>query len=175
MGGIAEDDRDPVIADPVASYLDGDYRPLVVALWTTTGSREAAEDLAQEALARALDYLRRGRRVDDFAAFVRTTAINLSRNRWRSLSRERRAVARLADHPDRAGDIGVEVAMDLHRAILRLPRREREAVALVYQLDLPLRDAAERMGVAEGTVKALLSRARQHLADASDDEKEVQR
>jgi RNA polymerase sigma factor (sigma-70 family) len=64
----------------------------------------------------------------------------------------------------------IEENIDLHRAVLSLPRREREAVALVYQLDLSVQQAAERMGVADGTVKSLLSRARHHLAASLNDE-----
>ena len=132
MAGEAErDDRTLSTTDPVASFLVADYRSLVVAVWTITGTRDTAEDLVQDALARTLDYLRRGGKVDDFPALVRTAAINLSRNRWRALGRERRALARLRDRTAERGEARVEETLDLHQAILRLPRREREAVALV--------------------------------------------
>ena len=156
--------------DQVRAFVQVDYWRLVAALWTITGSREVAEDLVQEALARTLDYCRRGRRVHDFPAFVRSTAINLSRNRWRSLARERLAVRRLSDQAARAEPEQMAGAMDLHRAVLSLPRRERQAVALVYQLDLSVQEASLRMGVAPGTVKSLLSRARHHLAAIINDE-----
>ena len=159
----------------VEDFLLGEYRRLVAAMWTVTGTREAAEDLVQEGLARAMDYQRRGRVVEDLPAFVRSSAIDLSKNRWRSLTRERHALGRSAPEPVAAMSDRIETTMDLHRALLELPRREREAVALVYQLDLSVRQAAQRMGVAEGTVKALLSRARHHLADSIDDELEVRR
>jgi RNA polymerase sigma-70 factor, ECF subfamily len=53
--------------------------------------------------------------------------------------------------------------VDLQRALRRLPRREREAVALFYLLDLAVADVADAMGVTAGTVKTLLHRGRRAM------------
>ena len=45
-----------------------------------------------------------------------------------------------------------------------LPRRQREAIALRYLLDLPEVGVAEAMGVAVGTASATLASARARLA-----------
>jgi DNA-directed RNA polymerase specialized sigma24 family protein len=45
-------------------------------------------------------------------------------------------------------------------ALRRLPLRQRECVFLVYLLGYRIKDAASMMGIAEGTVKALLHTAR---------------
>ena len=48
--------------------------------------------------------------------------------------------------------------------VRRLPRRQAQATALFYALDLPVSEVAATRGCAEGTVKAHLSRARSGLA-----------
>jgi RNA polymerase sigma factor (sigma-70 family) len=49
--------------------------------------------------------------------------------------------------------------------IRRLPERQRIAVALRYIDDLSVEDVARSMRVADGTVKALLFKARQTLIE----------
>jgi RNA polymerase sigma factor (sigma-70 family) len=51
----------------------------------------------------------------------------------------------------------------LELAVRQLPRRQRMAVELHYYLGLPVRECAEALGVAEGTVKSALSDARAKL------------
>ncbi len=51
----------------------------------------------------------------------------------------------------------------LELAVRQLPRRQRMAVELHYYLGLPVRECADVLGVAEGTVKSALSDARAKL------------
>jgi RNA polymerase sigma factor (sigma-70 family) len=53
---------------------------------------------------------------------------------------------------------------DLWRAVARLPRRQREAVALRYLADLTEAEIATVMRISEGAVSATLTRARRELA-----------
>ena len=53
----------------------------------------------------------------------------------------------------------------VHRALKRLPRHEQVTVELVYWAELTVAEAAEVLGVAPGTVRARLSRARRRLPD----------
>ena len=48
----------------------------------------------------------------------------------------------------------------------KLPRRQREATVLRYYLGLSVDEIAATLGVAEGTAKTTLFRARQALAQA---------
>ena len=48
--------------------------------------------------------------------------------------------------------------------VRRLPRRQSQAIALRYVEDLSTRQIAEVLEVAEGTVRALLTQARERLA-----------
>jgi RNA polymerase sigma-70 factor, ECF subfamily len=65
---------------------------------------------------------------------------------------------------------GIDRNFDLHdqleRGLARIPADQRAAVVLVYYLDLPLKDAAEAMGVPLGTAKSRLNRATNALRAA---------
>jgi RNA polymerase sigma-70 factor (ECF subfamily) len=60
---------------------------------------------------------------------------------------------------------GVEVDLDVLRAVERLSVQQRAAVYLTYWADLTPEDAAQRMGVSTGTVKRHLARARKRLGE----------
>jgi hypothetical protein len=54
--------------------------------------------------------------------------------------------------------------LDIQRALRRLPRDQAQAIRLFYLEDLSVRDLADRMQRAQGTVTSWLHRGRQHLA-----------
>ena len=148
--------------EQLAQFVAGEYPGLVAALSLVCGDRSAAEDAVQEALARAVVAQRRGS-IESLPAWLRVVALNQLRNRWRSRSREQKATQLLRDTqvPFGVGD-DVEASMDLIAALASLSRRQREAVALHYRLGLSVSETAQAMGVSDGTVKTLLSRARVH-------------
>jgi len=61
----------------------------------------------------------------------------------------------------------------LMAALERLPRAQREAIAMHDLADLPVHEIAAALGVPPGTVKARLSRGRAALADLLSDGPEV--
>lgn len=150
--------------DQLARFVRADYGGLVAALGLVCGDRGAAEDAVQEALARALIAMRKGTTIESLPAWVRVVALNLLRNRWRSLTRERRAGRKATDVSTGAMSDDVDEVMDLRAAVAGLSRRQREAVALYYRLGLSVSETAQAMRVSDGTVKTLLSRARATLA-----------
>lgn len=60
----------------------------------------------------------------------------------------------------------------LWEAVLRLPEDQRAVVTLYYYEDLPVKEIARILGVAQGTVKSRLSRARQNLRELLREEEE---
>jgi RNA polymerase sigma-70 factor (ECF subfamily) len=84
-------------------------------------------------------------------------------NRWRGLRRWFAAQGRLGPPVEAtAGPSPDRVAvMD---ALQRLPKPQRQVIALHYLLDMPVADIAASIGVPAGTVKARLARARTALA-----------
>jgi RNA polymerase sigma-70 factor (ECF subfamily) len=56
--------------------------------------------------------------------------------------------------------------MELWAAVRKLPARQAQVTALAYGEDRSIADIASMLGIAEGTVKAVLHRARGNLARA---------
>jgi DNA-directed RNA polymerase specialized sigma24 family protein len=69
----------------------------------------------------------------------------------------------------KAGVFSFEPDVDLERAIARLAHRQRLAVELHYFVGLGVKEAAQVMGCAEGTVKSTLADARERLRGWLDD------
>lgn len=154
----------------IRAFLATDYPRLVAGVSLACGSRTAAEDAVQEALARAWERTERGEHIESLRAWVMKVAINLVRSGYRRMKAERRARERLAARGELdlvAGGPtvdGSERSMDIGRALAALPRRQREATVLRYYLDLSVLEVADVLGVNEGTAKTTLFRARKALA-----------
>ena len=110
------------------------------------GNRADAEDVAQEALTRA--YLH-WRKVDSYVEpWLVRVATNLALDLVRRDKRRRvsppTGLATSEDSAER---------LDLAAAVARLPRRQREVVALRYVADLPEETVAVLLRCSTGTVK----------------------
>jgi len=122
-----------------------------------------AEDIAQDALLRA--WRRRSTLRDDdrrnqwLATIVRNEAF---RERARPRPDPTAEIEALEGVEDERVLAAVELA-DLHAALKRLGRRERQLLAMRYQLDLTQAEIARQLGIPEGTAKVRLHRARAHL------------
>jgi len=158
-----EDAGGPQDEATIREFLASDYPRLVAGVALVTGNRAAAEDAVQEALARAWERSERGERIDSLPAWVTRVAMNLSRSRFRRMRAEARARERIAAAVRPAADVAVGV--DVRRALAGLPRRQRETTVLRYYLGMDVAEIAATLGVAEGTVKVSLHRARRALAE----------
>lgn len=137
------------------------------AVLASVGDRDKAQDLVDEAFARALASWRTVGRHPAPAAWVVRTALNERVSRWR---RSRREV--LVPDPGLVADpiTAVTVAdgpVDprIMAALARLPARQRQVIALRLFLDLDTERTAEVLGIASSTVKAHLARAIAALRD----------
>jgi len=120
------------------------------------GDPTAAEDVAAEALTRTYVHWNRVRGFEYRDAWVARVATNLAIKASR-----RRATAGESVTADTADATTLRIA--LVDALARLPRRQREAVALRYLADLTIDDVALTLGVSAGTVKQSVHRALQTL------------
>ena len=154
---------------PFDDFFVFEYPRLVAALALVTGDRDVATDAVDEACARAWEQVRRGTEIESLGAWIRVVALNVARGRFRRRVNERRARERLASFPARAADIDATAAVDVRRALAHLTARQREVVVLRYFLDLSVDDIATQLGIAGGTVKTTLHRARAALAAVLDD------
>jgi RNA polymerase sigma-70 factor, ECF subfamily len=154
----------------IRAFLATDYPRLVAGVALACGSRAAAEDAVQEALARAWERTERGEQIDSLRAWVMKVAINFTRSAYRRTRAEHRARERLAARGDldlmgtQPTIAGSDRTIDIGRALSTLPRRQREATVLRYYLDLSVLEVAAALGVNEGTAKTTLFRARKALA-----------
>jgi RNA polymerase sigma factor (sigma-70 family) len=120
------------------------------AAYRVTGVRTDAEDIAQEAMVRA--YSRWEQIGDHVEPWVTRVATNLALD---SVRRRRYGFRLPSRHPEQ---LAVDDRLDLARAIARLPKRQREAVALRFIADLAEADVARLMGCSAGSVKQHASR-----------------
>lgn len=133
------------------------------------GDTAEAEELAQEAWVRAWERLESFRGESRFSTWLHRLTVNVVLD-------HRRREGRLSKHfqslPDGALDDAVPVhqpppglRMDLDRAVATLPEGAR-TVFLLYDVEgFKHQEIAEQLGVAEGTVKAQLHRARRLLKE----------
>jgi RNA polymerase sigma factor (sigma-70 family) len=77
---------------------------------------------------------------------------------------ERRARRRSAERSVVASAPSEE-HMDVAWALEGLPRRQREVAVLRYLLEMSTAEVAAALGIAEGTVKSSLARARAYLVE----------
>jgi RNA polymerase sigma factor (sigma-70 family) len=137
-----------------ASAKDDCFRAVLA---STGGDRHATEDLVAEAFARAWASWRKVSQHPQPRAWVVRTALNTRVSWWR---RQRREVALgPADGASLAGPDASPVDRELLTAVLRLPARQRQVVALRLFLDLDTARTAEVLGIAPGTVTAHMTRA----------------
>ena len=152
----------PAVADFEAFYRS-EYRRVRAVAWALTGSGWSAEDVAQEAFLRAHRDWDRVSAYDEPGAWVRRVAINLATSVLRRRAREAGALLRLGGRRDEPWDLPAADA-DFWAAVRSLPRRQAAVLALHYYEDLPVAEIGVVLGIAEGTVKALLHQGRASLA-----------
>jgi RNA polymerase sigma-70 factor (sigma-E family) len=134
--------------------------PLHRMAYLLCGDWYLADDLVQEALAKAYSHWGKVQRAENPSAYVRRILINESRRHWR---RHRNltghADADVTDIP--VPDLSDRVVnrADLVQALQSLPIRQRATVVLRFLDGLSERETAAVLGCSEGTVKSQTSRA----------------
>jgi RNA polymerase sigma-70 factor (sigma-E family) len=137
------------------------------AVLASVGDQDTAQDLVDEAFARAWASWRKVGTHPAPAAWVVRTALNANVSRWR---RRRREVTMpdpdsVADPPAATGASAAPVDPGIMAALMRLPLRQRQVIALRLFLDLDTRQTGQVLGIAPGTVKEHLGRALASLRD----------
>ena len=138
------------------------------------GDAAEAEDAAQEAFVRAYRALDRFREGEPFRPWLLRITANAARNRRRAAGR--RAGLRLRVEATTARDTAVpsaeadvlagEERQRLLEAVNALAPDDRLVIGARYFLDLSEAEITKLAGVARGTVKSRLARARARMRDA---------
>ncbi len=146
------------------SLYDALYQPVASYLWRRLGDRHATEDVLHDVFLAAFRALGRFQdRGTPLRHWVFRIANRAASRRLRLQRRELRTLARRVPRGPQAsppGDATVTAADSLRALLAALPRALQEPVSLHYLADLPVADVASILGVATGTVKSRLSRAR---------------
>lgn len=140
--------------------FEREYPAVVRTVSLIIGDAGAAEELTQEAFTRLYTRWTSVRGYERPGAWVRRVAVNLALSRRRRKKGERAINVSPASVSDAPG----AVSIDVHRALLTLPKQQRAAIVLHYLDDLPVKDVAEHLRCSESTAKVHLHRARNALA-----------
>ncbi|MCW8087195.1 sigma-70 family RNA polymerase sigma factor [Sabulicella glaciei] len=134
---------------------------------TLARSAAAADDLVQETILRALRAETQFEPGTELRAWLFTILRNVWLGQARKAGRERRALEAQRPEESRPASQGDRLELDeLARAMAELPLAQREALMLVGVQGMTTAQVAEVVGVAEGTIKARVSRARSALRAA---------
>ena len=129
--------------------------------------RSAADDLVQDTVVRALGAISQFVPGSNLRGWLFTIQRNLHYEQARRRRTEQRVLADTSsiEHAHGPAQHGQAALSELQRHMWTLPGALREALVLVGAQGLSYEEAAVICGVAEGTMKARVSRARQRLAD----------
>ena len=163
----------PPPADFVA-FCDAQHRRVVATMTAFCGDADLAEEVAQEALARAGQHWRRVREMAAPGAWLHRVAVNLVNSRFRRRQLERRVLAR-SGTVEVHHDLDVSEQVDLQRALAALGERRRAVVVLRHVAGLSVTETATAMGISENAVRSLTSRALSELRERLSAPAEVHR
>jgi RNA polymerase sigma-70 factor (ECF subfamily) len=164
--------------EPACADLVAEHQRMVFQLaLNLLGDRDEALDLSQEVFLRDFRTIHRFRGQSSLRTWIYRIAVNQARNRHRFWRRRHRADQvsldqHLADHGDLISVVQAtpervlvqkELATQLNQALDGLPFDQRIAIVLREIDGLSYEEIAYSLGVAVGTVKSRLTRARQAL------------
>lgn len=159
-------------AGAFATLLTRQYDRLFRLCFRLTGSQADAEDLTQDICA-ALPAKLRGFKGDaSFTTWVYRICVNAAHDRRRRAATHARAANGWGDWElnRRAADAETEQAIDwLTQAMRHLPDDLRDTLALFLD-DMTHAQAAEILGISEGTVSWRISQAKKHFATLRQEE-----
>lgn len=123
------------------------------------GDRAGAEDVVQEAFCGL--YRRWPRLADSSRAlpYLRASVLNGCRSQLRRRARPPAQPVQQQPESAETAMLASEQRAAVHRALRRLPDRQREAVLLRYYLDLSAEEAAVTMGIGPSSVRSATHRA----------------
>jgi RNA polymerase sigma-70 factor, ECF subfamily len=146
--------------------MDRYYRTIWRTAWRYTGNSEDARDICQMVFLKVYEARCSFRFTAAFKTYLFRIANNVCIDHYRKKhltseldTDEVTDTVRLSDerHEDRVQVQG------LRGAIAQLPERQRRAVALRYEAELPVKEIAITMGITRKAVERLLAHARESL------------
>lgn len=141
-----------------------EFSQVVGLAYALSGSRNGAEDLAQEAFMAAHREWDKLQAYENPGAWVRRVVANKSVSVFRRAATETKALAKLAARRiEPLNEMPAEDA-EFWQNVRDLPKRQSQAIALFYLEDRPVEEIARILGCAESTAKVHLHKGRANLA-----------
>jgi RNA polymerase sigma-70 factor (sigma-E family) len=151
-------------------FFEAEYRPLRRLAYLLTGNWNEAEDLTQDAMLRTYRAWGRIRERERPGAYARTVMINTHRSAIRRLMVARRHAHEVDDAAAAAFD---EDGVTVWAALMRLPDRQRAAIALRFYEDLADAEIAVILACPVGTVKSWIHRGLERMRSTLGDDYQV--
>ena len=175
-----------------AAFVEANWDRYLRVAYLLTGSEHAAEELLQDCLVKLYSRWRRVSANGDPNAYVRRMLANGNVSRWRR-SRRERPVDMTPAAGNASADLGTfaaavgpretwpseqrDHAVELRRALMRLPPGQRAVAVLRHFEDLSEKQVADVLGCSVGTVKSQNAKAlaglRQHLSEYLDENRSL--
>ena len=154
-------------AESFDAFYAGTNRRLLHQMYAMTGNLADAQELVQEAYARAWQRWSTVSAYDDPQAWVRTVAWRLAASKWR---RAKTSMAAMVRHgpPEATPEPSID-NVALVAALKQIPEAQRRAIVLHHLSGLSVAEVAHETHSPEGTVKARLARGRAALAQLLSD------
>lgn len=153
----------PDVEDAVVELYHAHWGEMVRLAVLLTGGTSGAEDVVQDAF---IGLARRWSRIKDpdrAAGYLRRSVVNGCRSQLRHRAVVDRELLHTRQQLDQLGGADATVLRKARRdtvlaALGRLPRRQREVLALRHYLDLSEAEIAGALGISRGSVKTHASR-----------------
>ena len=151
------------------------YDMIYGVLYRLTGTRQQAEDLAQEVFIKL--YKRPLRHNDNIAGWLYRVAVNTGYNALRSenrRSRNEQSAGQSIESPSKTEEVAArrETQRQVRAALAKIPPRSAKLLIL-RQMGFSYKEVAEIVGVSPGSVGTLLARAQKAFRAAYGEEEEI--
>ena len=152
-----------------AALVSRHYDHIFRIAWKWCGSRDDAEDIAQDVCLRLARNIASFDGNARFSTWLYRVVLNATRDHHRRRRADARKVADWQADPTQALRSTSDLATDDHRlselwqAVRQLPEKQCDAVMLVFGEELSHADAARVLGCAEGTVSSNIHDAKKRL------------
>jgi RNA polymerase sigma-70 factor, ECF subfamily len=161
-------DIDESMADEQASFemfFRAEHARLYRALCMVVGSRDEAEEIAQDAFLRLWERWNRVSSMEAPTAYLFQVAMNVFRSRYRSTMRAMRRT--LAQTPEEDAFAAIEDRDVVVRLLKGLTTQQRAAVVLTNLVGYSSEEAGRLLKMPAGTVRALSTRARAAIRETA--------
>lgn len=150
---------DPAVEREFTEFVAQRTQALLRAARALTGDPHAAEDLVQNALAKAFASWRRIR--GDAEPYVRRIIYHDHISWWRRFGRRPETLMPAVPDRPQVGDrlAGTDLRLAVREALLRLPPRQRAVLVLRFLEDLSTEETGRVLGCRPGTVTSQTNRA----------------